>query len=386
MLQQFHALDLDADVSLPSLHRSGYSALALDAIERRYLLAGTHSGHLGIYDVQSLALPLPLLAQIRARGEYGHQALINDVQWFPLDTGLFVSSDMRGLVKVWDTNRAVVVEQFAGFRHVFGHGICVTPSGSCLVAIAGGDKHVHLCDIRSGARTHSLAGHTRAVLALQWSPANEHLLVTGSRDNTIRLWDVRKARAMLTQLDMGNDDQASLHARTSAPAHSGHVNGLTFSSDGQTLVSTCCVARQIHTWDMRTLRRHLTVFSGIKPSQAHTRRMRILESAGRPYLLYPNASDLVLYDLWDGGAPVRTMRGHYHPISCLVADEAAPYVITGSGDPELLTWRPYRPEGPAEARDEFQLPHHLPIALDDEDNWSEDEEPAPAPRAGGNGR
>jgi WD40 repeat protein len=48
---------------------------------------------------------------------------------------------------------------------------------------ASADPRVRLCDLRSGAFTHSLTGHNGSVMAVQWSTRYEHMLVTGGYGN-----------------------------------------------------------------------------------------------------------------------------------------------------------------------------------------------------------
>jgi DNA excision repair protein ERCC-8 len=58
--------------------------------------------------------------------------------------------------------------------------------------------------MESGSTTHILRFHSKPVLALSWSPLSEHLLASAGQDNTIALWDVRRASGPLKQLDQHN--------------------------------------------------------------------------------------------------------------------------------------------------------------------------------------
>ena len=44
---------------------------------------------------------------------------------------------------------------------------------------------VRLCDARSGAFTHELEGHTRAVWAVAWDPSSQWRLATGACDGQV---------------------------------------------------------------------------------------------------------------------------------------------------------------------------------------------------------
>lgn len=48
-----------------------------------------------------------------------------------------------------------------------------------LVAVAVADSNqVHLVDLKSGSKTHTLRGHRKSVMAVRWSPHDEFLLAT----------------------------------------------------------------------------------------------------------------------------------------------------------------------------------------------------------------
>ncbi len=61
----------------------------------------------------------------------GHGAVVTAVQWYPHDTGLFVSGSADGTVRVWDTNAFVSAGVFdlgakvGGCKPVISHGICL---------------------------------------------------------------------------------------------------------------------------------------------------------------------------------------------------------------------------------------------------------------------
>jgi WD40 repeat protein len=49
-----------------------------------------------------------------------------------------------------------------------------------------------------------ILGHRESVWAVEWSPANEYLLATGSLDRSVRVWDVRRSNSCLLILDQHN--------------------------------------------------------------------------------------------------------------------------------------------------------------------------------------
>lgn len=154
---------------------------------------------------------------------------------------------------------------------IYTHAISPIAS-HLLVACATQAPTVRLVDLRSGSRTHSLAGHHGAVLSVRWNPNIEHILASGAADGSVRVWDVRKSSASLGVLNVEDStgivgfDGAGRGARSRdcGRAHQGAVNGLTWTGDGMYIVSAGhdnCVrvwdaATVCHLNDCATLRRY----------------------------------------------------------------------------------------------------------------------------------
>lgn len=88
------------------------------------------------------------------------------------------------------------------------------------MAVTGGEgayaSDITLLDVRSRSVRAHLVGHTNDVLTLAFSPDGK-TLVSGSEDETIRLWDVATGR------------------QEGAPIESGHGTGIAFTPDGKRL-------------------------------------------------------------------------------------------------------------------------------------------------------
>jgi WD40 repeat protein len=91
------------------------------------------------------------------------------------------------------------------------------------------DPRVRLIDLATCGHSHTLVGHRDAVLTVAWCPLHEHVLASGSRDGTVRLWDVRRSgtTALLSVLDQGRTlpGAAAASAAQSAGAAAASVSG-----------------------------------------------------------------------------------------------------------------------------------------------------------------
>ncbi|KAJ3161202.1 DNA excision repair protein ERCC-8 [Geranomyces michiganensis] len=335
------------------------NALEVDPLDRRYLLSACADSSVRLYDleedgtVNAVAgdepdpdnedaagviadwLCRPIAELDRGRG---HDFSVTGVHWFPTDNGLFTTGSMDGTVKVWDTNTMECACVFEIEQHVYDHAISPIAQSHNLIATGTEDQNVRLCDMRTGAFTHSLRGHRAPVLVVKWSPRDEYLLVTGSVDHTVRIWDVRKANACIGSLDQYNS-AGSTHVSTeeTATAHTGAVNGLAFTSDGLKLVTTGH-DQTPRLWDMPTLRNSLTNYGPhIRNKVRHALHPVItpLDACAPPLLFHPSdARQTVVLDLFTG-AEVMRLKKHTARVACVALRVVARGNAAAGGDAGL---------------------------------------------------
>lgn len=261
-----------------------------------------------------------------------------------------------------------------------------------LVACATQHPAVRLVDLRSGANTHSLAGHHGALLSLAWSPTLDYILASGGVDGTVRLWDIRKSSGQLGVLDMedstgiaGTDGMGkSSQSRDTGKAHHGAVNGLTWTDDGYHLVSAGHDER-VRVWDAATGANTLASF-GPTLKNGHLSNLPLVISptaltpAGQELLFYPSERELLVFELHQGRlvkrlkvpgpniASVRSRTGERNTknrITGLVFRGQADGIYSAHTDGQIRAWLPKTAEDDRlEIEEEDSLKRH---AQDDED-------------------
>lgn len=105
--------------------------------------------------------------------------------------------------------------------------------GNGIWVVAGDERHVALMDLKNGHEQARLEGHRAAIMDLAVSPDGQHIL-TGSRDNSVRLWSA--ATASCLQCFDG---------------HQFSVYGVAFSPDGRRIGSASW-DHSLRIWDSET--------------------------------------------------------------------------------------------------------------------------------------
>ncbi|KAL3935938.1 MAG: hypothetical protein SGBAC_008643 [Bacillariaceae sp.] len=444
--QRFDTKALLTNPEIISPHQSSINCLAVDKTNGRFLLAGSADGTVSIWDLtkwgsehhirqgtnnntlarKSAFHPIARSVKVMAPQNYdipeGHSSSVGHVQWYPVDSGAFLSTASDGTLLFWDTNQMQPVLRVSPFDDDAGGGgiAHLQPGGdSSLVALGSwNDDAIKLVDIRSGSHSHELSGHTDGISALQWSPNMPVVLASGSKDGTVRLWDIRKSgsRACITVCNREVTAVSSFkpnkhykvdysHLRASKPkgkssltklrkrkrasaslapnyyqhlqaeyilSHSiGHVAALQFFPNGHYLASIGGIDGELCLWDLRTAggpQRQIVRFVASGGTRPSTRRLRKAPMAIMGPLYYSQGK--MATSIWvanlhtilgfgmEGGSPQQVLNGHLNNITCIETWEPGRRLVTGSRDGMILCWG--KPSATGNPR---------PVLDKDADNW-----------------
>ncbi|KAI3403973.2 hypothetical protein KGF56_003240 [Candida oxycetoniae] len=288
---------------------------------------------------------------------------VSSIQWWPFDTGMFVSSSFDHTVKIWDTNELTSVHTFNLNNRVYSIDVCGETS---LIATASDQPMVRILDIKSTSSAHTLKGHKGKTLCAKWHPINPNILATGGYDGEVKIWDIRRSESLLCRLDMLRTNCSTATAAAAAAtssektnltqdsvkAHSGPVNGLVWDESG-TLLYSAGNDDKVRVWDMVGTSfppiNKLINFGPLTRNKFPQTIPMLLNPKGETsvqYLLFPSENgDILVLRTIDGKLVNRLSRSGSKSIgrTCSMVN-GGPFTckyFCGTVDGEIICWKPF---------------------------------------------
>ncbi|KAM0823635.1 hypothetical protein ACQ4PT_070745 [Festuca glaucescens] len=381
------SLALSNRKEIATTHHGAVNSLQVDLTEGRYLLSGASDGSAAVFDLKNATeYEAGFIAKHRnillvdRQHEHGHKFVVSAAIWYPVDTGLFVTASFDTYVKVWDTNSTQVFMDFKMPGKVYSAAMSPIATTHMLIATGSADVQVRLCDIASGAFTHTLSGHHDGIMSLEWSTSSEWILMSGGCNGAIRFWDIRRAGCFLVLdqlwsqqgrrppfLDSTMDkDQKNL--TSSPPSKSNSVQQRTGSrlkttTDGMHLLSSGSDSR-LRIWDIDSGCNTLVNFEAMRLHPSKPLQLAVTDDSSLVFV--PCMGSIKAYNMWSG-TTFQTFRGHYDHVNCCYYNSQDQELYTGSNDRQILVWSPATP-ALTEMEDDDKRQEGFAA---DEDNWSD---------------
>lgn len=143
---------------------------------------------------------------------------VNRISWHHSDKYHLLSAHQDGQIKIWDTLRQKnsCIKVISGYTDAC-RDAKFDPFHPNLIAAIYESGILMIWDRRNPDHAVArISAHAESGLTLEWSPNAEGLLATGSRDKTVKIWDIKG-------LDENTEGERSLSSNTVRPMHVIHT-------------------------------------------------------------------------------------------------------------------------------------------------------------------
>jgi len=190
--------------------------------------------------------------------------------------------------------------------------VAVTADGGRAVS-GSRDKTVRVWDLEAGTPLATLEGHTDFVYGVAVT-ADGRRAVSGSYDKTVRVWDLEAGRCLAT-----------------LEGHTASVHGVAVTADGRRAVSGS-YDKTVRVWDLEagtslaTLEGHTGAVSGVA-----------VTADGRRAVSGSLDNTVRVWDL-KAGTPLATLEGHTSAVWGVAVTADGRRAVSGSGDNTVRVW------------------------------------------------
>ena len=270
-----------------------------------------------------------------------HRLPVTCVAFHPVFSSLASGSEDT-TIKIWDWELGELE------RTVKGHTKAVLdvdyggPRGGTLLASCSSDLTVKLWDPSDDYKNiRTLPGHDHSVSAVRFIPSGAagmmssgNLLVSASRDQTLRIWDATTGycvKTMRGHVDWIRDVAASFDGRwllsagndQTARVWDANTGEMRSALVGHEHVIECCSIAPSVTYV------HLAAMAGLKKPPMASSSAEFLATGSRDKTI----------KLWDGrGRLIKTLVGHDNWIRALVFHPGGKYLLSVSDDKTIRCW------------------------------------------------
>lgn len=175
----------------------GIYDVAWSEVHDNVLAGACADGSIKVVDVTKSGSP-PVLSMVP------HQAECNAVDWNIHIKAYICTAGWDNRVTVCDVMKGSIVRQwdFEKTRQPVCYESRWSPAKDGVFASVSGNGYLYVMDALD-KRTQpvlSIPAHAHEVLSVDWNKYRQNIIVTGSVDKTLRVWDIRKPAAPVTQL------------------------------------------------------------------------------------------------------------------------------------------------------------------------------------------
>jgi len=204
------------------------SSLCFDRQEQG-IVSGSEGGSLRVYDLSEGKL---------ARNLKGHMTSITSVDYHPYGD-FIVSGSADTNMKVWDVRNKSCIQTYKGHSAAITN-VQFSPDGQ-WVASSANDGQLKIWDITAGKIKHTFRVSSSSISTFAFNPC-EFLLAAVTSDRVVKFWDLE-----------------TFDLLGSSPADNHPIKSITFSHNGEALLTASQDGIKEHHWEPPAVSRHMPV-------------------------------------------------------------------------------------------------------------------------------
>eukprot|EP00923_Selenidium_pygospionis_P018069 GHVN01031647.1.p1 GENE.GHVN01031647.1~~GHVN01031647.1.p1 ORF type:complete len:198 (-),score=11.44 GHVN01031647.1:267-860(-) len=118
----------------------------------------------------------------------GHKGSVSNGQ-FTQNGNYFMSCGQDKTIRLWNPHKGLPIKDYKGPHNREVSGVSIYPDNSRFVSV-GAEYAAFLWDVSTGRILRKFSGHEGKLYCCTLAPGAE-VLLTGSYDKTVRLWDLK---------------------------------------------------------------------------------------------------------------------------------------------------------------------------------------------------
>ncbi|ORX37768.1 histone acetyltransferase type B subunit 2 [Kockovaella imperatae] len=234
------------DIRLKGQTKEGYG-LSWSKLKTGQLLSASEDTTVAHWDIEAYSKKDATLHPVRKYT--GHASNVGDVDWHSSDVNLFGSVGDDRMLMIWDTRSdntskaSMQVEAHTAEINCIGFA----PSSDYLVLTGSSDKTVALWDTRKlDLKLHTFDGHTDEVLQIAWSPHSPVHFASAGADRRVNIWNLDAIGAEQTPDDAEDGPPELLFVHG---GHTAKVSDLSWSPSAKWHLASTAEDNILQVWE-----------------------------------------------------------------------------------------------------------------------------------------